>query len=167
MKIIFRLSIVALLVTWLPLEAEDVFLDATASSLKFTGHAFMDDFTGAATVFRGTAQIDRQAPQVVTSAKIVIGSANLTTFQNARDKNMRDWLEVKTNPEIVFMLQKVTPIKVDSDPAPYARDRNKELAHALFRAGRPHALSRYASRQGAGSWLARRNLVDRQRDDDH
>jgi len=108
MKIILHLSLIILLANGAPLHAGDVPLDAKTSSLNFTGHAFMDDFTGQAVLMHGSAQIDPQSTQIVTGAKIIISAASMTTFENTRDKNMRSWLEVETNPEIVFVLKNVT-----------------------------------------------------------
>ncbi len=104
-------GLLALLAMHLPLLADEAPLDPKVSYLKFTGHAFMHEFNGTAGLFHGSAQIDTQTPQVVTGANIVINAVAMTTFDNDRDKNMRDWLQVETNPEITFVLQKVTPLQ--------------------------------------------------------
>jgi polyisoprenoid-binding protein YceI len=97
----------ALLIFALRLEAADAPLNVTASTLKFTGHAFLHDFHGEAKEFRGTAQVDPALPELVQSATITIAAAKMTTFIDARDRNMVAWLKVEANPEIRFELTKV------------------------------------------------------------
>jgi polyisoprenoid-binding protein YceI len=82
-------------------------LDAAASSIKFTGHAFLHDFTGEAHTLSGSAQLDAKAPQVVTGATLVIQAAGMTTFEKTRDRNMETWLHANANPTIVFTLDQV------------------------------------------------------------
>jgi polyisoprenoid-binding protein YceI len=86
---------------------QEIPLDVKQSSLKFTGHAFLHDFNGEAEEFTGNAKIDAQAPNLVTSAKIDIAAAKMTTFESGRDRNMFDWLHVETNPGISFELTRV------------------------------------------------------------
>jgi polyisoprenoid-binding protein YceI len=93
--------------------ADDAPLDEQASSLKFTGHAFLHDFHGEAKGFHGTAQIDPARPELVCGATLIISAAKLTTFEDARDQNMATWLNVTANPDITFELKKVTPLAGD------------------------------------------------------
>jgi polyisoprenoid-binding protein YceI len=93
--------------------ADDAQLDEKASSLKFTGHAFLHDFRGVAQEFHGVAQLDPAAPQLVRSALIKIMAGKMTTLEDARDHNMETWLNVTANPSIVFELTKVTPLTGD------------------------------------------------------
>ena len=93
--------------------ADDAQLNEEASSLKFTGHAFLHDFHGEAKEFHGVAQIDPAAPQLVRSALIKIMAEKMTTFEDARDHNMETWLNVTANPVILFELTKVTPLTGD------------------------------------------------------
>jgi polyisoprenoid-binding protein YceI len=86
---------------------QDVPLDVKQSSLKFTGHAFLHDFNGEAKEFTGSAKIDAQKPELVTSAKIDIAAAKMTTFESGRDTNMYAWLHVDTIPGISFELTHV------------------------------------------------------------
>jgi len=78
--------------------AQEVPLDATLSSLKFTGHAFLHDFNGEAREFTGSAKVDVQNPGLVTSAKLEIVAAKMTTFEPGRDKDMYAWLHIDTIP---------------------------------------------------------------------
>jgi polyisoprenoid-binding protein YceI len=105
-RLFFSLGFLGLLAA-LALRAQEAPLDPRASSIKFTGHAFMHDFTGEARSLSGAAQVDAKAPEVVASARIVIQAAGMTTFENARDKNMESWLHAGANPEIVFILDRV------------------------------------------------------------
>ena len=89
-------------------------LDVHASTLKFTGHAFLHDFEGEARNFSGSAQVDPKNPLLVQSAEIDISSAKLTTFEDARDRNMYQWLQVTVNPDIRFQLAKVKLIQGDA-----------------------------------------------------
>jgi len=95
-------------------HATEVPLDAKQSTLKFTGHAFLHDFDGEAKEFSGSAQVNAQAPEFVVDAKINIAAAKLTTFVDARDRNMFKWLQVDVNPDISFQLNKVKLLKGDS-----------------------------------------------------
>lgn len=101
-------------------RAADAPLDLKQSSLKFTGHAFLHDFDGTAKDFQGSAQIDPAKPTLIRSAKIDFPTAGMTTFEDTRDRNMRDWLHVGTHPEIEFQLTTVLPLK--GDPARATRD---------------------------------------------
>lgn len=93
--------------------ADDAQLDEEASTLKFTGHAFLHDFHGEAKEFHGVAQIDPTRPELVHSALLKIMAAKMTTFEDARDHNMITWLNVTANPVILFELTKVTPLTGD------------------------------------------------------
>jgi polyisoprenoid-binding protein YceI len=93
--------------------ADDTPLDEQASSLKFTGHAFLHDFHGEAKEFHGAAQIDLARPELVRSARIDVTTAKLTTFEDARDRNMETWLNVTANPNIRFELTNVIPLAGD------------------------------------------------------
>src|ERR1700677_2602384 len=87
--------------------ADDAQLDEEASTLKFTGHAFLHDFHGEAKECHGAAQIDPTRPELVHSAFLKIMAAKMTTFEDARDHNMETWLNVTANPVILFELTKV------------------------------------------------------------
>jgi polyisoprenoid-binding protein YceI len=101
-------------------------LDVKASSLKFTGHAFLHDFNGEAKQFSGSAKIDAQKSQAVLEATINIATARMTTFENARDRNMLDWLHADANPDILFRLTRVVPVK--GDPAAATADHPARFA---------------------------------------
>ena len=118
MKWIGSLILILLLSGWA--HALEVPLDTKQSSLKFTGHAFLHDFDGEAKQFSGSAQIDAPKPQTVLSAQIDIQAAQLTTFESARDRNMRDWLHVDANPAITFKLNRLIPVK--GNPATATKD---------------------------------------------
>jgi polyisoprenoid-binding protein YceI len=105
-RLLIRLCLTCLFAGSL-LRGQEVPLDVQASSIKFTGHAFMHDFTGESRSFSGSAQLDLKVPEVVTGAKIDIQVAGMTTFENTRDKNMEAWLHADANPDIVFILDKV------------------------------------------------------------
>jgi len=93
--------------------ADDTPLNEQASSLKFTGHAFLHDFHGEAKEFHGAAQIDPARPELVRAARIDITTAKMTTFVDARDRNMDAWLNVTVNPDIRFELTNVIPLAGD------------------------------------------------------
>ena len=94
-------------------HAGEASLDVHASTLKFTGHAFLHDFEGEAREFKGSAQVDAKDPLLVDGAEIDIASAKLTTFVDARDRNMFQWLQVTVNPDIRFQLTKVKLLEGD------------------------------------------------------
>jgi len=106
-------ALVALLIFAVRVNAADAPLDSTASSLKFTGHAFLHDFHGEAKEFRGTAQVDPALPELVRGASLDITAAKMTTFVDARDHNMIAWLNVDANPNIRFDLVKVKLLRGD------------------------------------------------------
>ena len=110
MKILVSLAVMLLAARAL---ADDTPLDEAASTLKFTGHAFLHDFHGEAKEFHGAAQIDLARPELVRAARIDITAAKMTTFEDARDHNMETWLNVTTNPDIRFELTKATPLAGD------------------------------------------------------
>jgi polyisoprenoid-binding protein YceI len=118
MKII-ALFVLALLLSGLS-DAAEAPLNAKQSFLKFTGHAFMHDFNGEAKEFSGSSQIDSSKPEIVLNAKIAIQAANMTTFENARDQNMFQWLHVDAIPGISFELTHV--ISMDGKAATATKD---------------------------------------------
>ncbi len=93
--------------------AADAPLDAKASTLKFTGHAFLHDFHGEAKEFRGVARVDPVLPELVRGATVDIVAAKMTTLVDARDHNMQTWLQTDKNPEIRFELMKVKALQGD------------------------------------------------------
>jgi hypothetical protein len=99
---------------------QDVPLDVKQSTLKFTGHAFLHDFNGEAKEFTGSAKFDAQKPELVTSAKIEIAAAKMTTFESSRDTNMYAWLHVDTIPGISFELTRV--LSMDGEAATASKD---------------------------------------------
>ena len=103
-------SILFLPTTLLAVEAP---LDVTQSSLKFTGHAFMHNFSGEAKQFSGSAEVDPNKP-AVESARIKIKAARMTTFEGERDHDMLAWLHVDVNPDLSFRLTRVTLVSGDS-----------------------------------------------------
>ena len=119
MKNIVWLALISLLSGFV--FAEEVPLDLKQSSLKFTGHAFLHDFHGAANEFGGSAQVDSLKPELVTGAKINIHAAKMTTFETARDHNMFQWLHVDANPEISFELTRV--LSMDGKAATATKDQ--------------------------------------------
>lgn len=100
-------------------------LDVKQSSLKFTGHATLHDFSGQAQDFHGHAQVDESDPNLVRSAVIDIAAARLTTFQATRDKNMREWLHIDAHSQIEFRLTQVRPV---SDPDHPSHDLSNRYA---------------------------------------
>ena len=82
-------------------------LDLKETAITFTGHATLHDFHGAVQDIQGSAQVSSSEPNLVTSAVLDIGAARLTTFQDTRDRNMRNWLHVEANPQIDFRLNRV------------------------------------------------------------
>jgi polyisoprenoid-binding protein YceI len=118
MKIVLSLALALLLSTFA--RAVEAPLDQKQSFLRFTGHAFLHDFHGEAKEFSGSAQFDPQKPVLVLGARIDIQAAKMTTFENARDRNMFDWLHVGANPAISYHLTQVK--LVSGDPAHATKD---------------------------------------------
>ncbi len=103
------------------IHAGEVPLDTPASSLKFTGHAFLHDFHGEAKVFNGHAEVDLALPEAIRSASLDIAAAKMTTFVDARDRNMENWLHADANPDIQFELTKVKLLQGDAAGASKAQ----------------------------------------------
>lgn len=95
-------------------------LDMKLSTLKFTGHAFLHDFNGEAKEFTGSAKLDALKPELVTSARIDIAAAKMTTFESGRDHNMFEWLNVDSIPGISFELTHV--LSMDGKAAAGTKD---------------------------------------------
>jgi polyisoprenoid-binding protein YceI len=114
-----RLWPLLLVALWISVVARgsEAQLDVKDSSLKFTGHAFLHDFDGEAREFSGSAQVDVSKPELVVGARINIAAAKLTTFVDARDRNMFKWLQVDANPDVSFELSKVKLLKGDAASA--------------------------------------------------
>jgi polyisoprenoid-binding protein YceI len=135
------------------LHGQEAPLDVKASSIKFTGHAFMHDFTGEPKKFTGFAQMSPTAPQMVTSAKILIQAAAMTTFEDARDKNMKTWLQVNADPDIVFTLTKVKPFAGEPRLATEKAPARFSIEGELLLHGKKHGLSDMADGWRTGSFL--------------
>jgi YceI-like domain len=116
---IFLCLVLAAMVPGL-IYGQEVPLDVKQSSLKFTGHAFLHDFNGEAKEFTGSAKVDAQKPQLVSSARIDIAAAKMTTFESGRDHNMFDWLHVHAIPGISFELTHV--LSMDGEAARATKD---------------------------------------------
>lgn len=100
-------------------------LETAESSFKFTGKSFLHSFQGQAQDITGSASVSAGAKPFVQSAKLVFKTTALTTFNKDRDGKMKEWLHVDAHPDIVFQLQKVTPVSGDykvataADPAKF------------------------------------------------
>jgi polyisoprenoid-binding protein YceI len=111
-------------------RADEAPLDLKQTAITFTGHATLHDFHGAAQEINGRAQIDPTNPNLVTGAVLDFGAARLTTFQDTRDRNMRSWLHVDTDPQIEFRLNQVRHV---GDPNHPRRDfSNYYAVHGDF-----------------------------------
>lgn len=82
-------------------------LDTRLTSIKFTGHATLHDFSGEAQDVRGSAQVDPADRNLVTGAVVDIGVDRMTTFSTGRDRNMRAWLDAAARPTAEFRLEKL------------------------------------------------------------
>jgi polyisoprenoid-binding protein YceI len=100
-------------------------LDLQQTTMKFTGHATLHDFTGDARDFHGSADVSPASQAFVTGAVIDIAAARLTTFNTTRDRHMFDWLQVEAHPKIEFHLDRVTPV---GDPVDPARNLSNQFA---------------------------------------
>jgi len=92
-------------------------LDPKGSSLTFVGDAFMHTFNGEAKEFTGNATLDPDATPPVQKANLRFKTAALTTFNDKRDKNMRDWLKIEVHPDVTFALESVKLVDGDSKQA--------------------------------------------------
>jgi len=88
-------------------------LDSQGSSLTFTGDATLHSFKGEAREFTGHATLDSEATPPVQKATLRFKTAALTTFNDKRDKNMRDWLKVEVHPDVMFTLESVKLVEGD------------------------------------------------------
>jgi polyisoprenoid-binding protein YceI len=101
-------------------------LDAGASTLKFTGHAFLHSFDGQAQEFEGGARLDPANPNLVSEAFLDVAAGRMTTFQDTRDKNMRAWLHTDADPRIEFHLSRIECLS--GDPAKAGPDHPASFA---------------------------------------
>ncbi|MEP6668407.1 MAG: YceI family protein [Chthoniobacter sp.] len=92
-------------------------LDAKGSSLTFVGDATLHSFKGEAKEFTGSATLDTEATPPVQKATLRFKTAALTTFNDKRDKNMRDWLKVEVHPDVTFTLENVKLVEGDIQKA--------------------------------------------------
>jgi len=82
-------------------------LDPKGSSLTFVGDSFLHSFHGEAKDISGSAELDPAATPPVKRATLHFKTAALTTFHNARDQKMRDWMQVNVHPDITYTLDSV------------------------------------------------------------
>jgi polyisoprenoid-binding protein YceI len=95
-------------------SADSILPLAPADSwLHFTGSSFLHDFQGVAKEFDGSAVVNLSATPPVQTAHLEFKTAELTTFNQKRDDNMKKWMHVEIHPEAVFSLEKVRPIYGD------------------------------------------------------
>jgi polyisoprenoid-binding protein YceI len=106
-------------------------LDPKGSSLTFLGESFMHNFHGEAKEFTGSASLDPQAAPPVQTARLVFKTAELTTFINARDKKMREWLHVDAHPDAVFELRSVRLLRGDWQKADAAHPADFKVSGAF------------------------------------
>jgi polyisoprenoid-binding protein YceI len=113
----------------------------------------MHDFTGEPQKLTGSAQLSPSAPVIVTSAKVLIQASTMTTFEDARDKNMKTWLQVDTNPDIVFALTKVQPFAGEPKLATEKSPARFSIEGELMLHGKKHRLTDMADGWRTGSHL--------------
>jgi polyisoprenoid-binding protein YceI len=101
----------------LSLADQNLPLDPKGSSLAFVGDAFMHTFNGEAKNFTGNATLDPEATPPVQKANLRFKTASLTTFNDKRDQNMRDWLKIDVHPDVTFSLESVKLVDGDSKEA--------------------------------------------------
>ncbi len=92
-------------------------LEPAESTFKFTGKSFLHTFQGQSRKISGSAEVNPSGKPLIQTATLVFKTAELTTFNKDRDGKMKDWLHVDTHPEIVFHLEKVTPVSGDYQTA--------------------------------------------------
>jgi len=92
-------------------------LDPKGSSLTFVGDATLHSFHGEAREFTGNATLDPEAKPPVQKATLRFKTAALTTFNDKRDQNMRDWLKVEVHPDVTFTLESVKLLEGDIQKA--------------------------------------------------
>lgn len=121
MKLRASLFSLAAVVLWiaspLGLAGQNLPLDAKGSSLTFVGDATLHTFKGEAKNISGSATLDPEATPPVQKASLRFKTAALTTFNDKRDQNMRDWLKVEVHPDVTFALESVKLVEGDSKQA--------------------------------------------------
>ncbi len=150
----FVLPLLVLAVSTVGLHAAMAPLDVPASRLTFTGHATLHDFHGQAQDFHGSADVNAADPNLVGRAVIELVAARLTTFQTTRDRNMRRWLHAEAEPEIRFVLVKLT--RIGGDPV-QATEANPALFEAQGNFTLNHTTKLLAAR--VSGWRSGRQIV--------
>jgi polyisoprenoid-binding protein YceI len=92
-------------------------LETAGSKVTFVGDAFLHTFQGEAKDIRGSAELNTDATPPVQKATLTFKTTALTTFNDDRDKNMRDWLKVSVHPQATFSLDKVKLVEGDISQA--------------------------------------------------
>ncbi|HSI15714.1 MAG TPA: YceI family protein [Chthoniobacter sp.] len=110
-------AVAALLLSGRCFAGQNLPLDAKGSSLTFVGDATLHTFKGEAKEFSGSATVDADAIPPVQKASLRFKTASLTTFNDKRDQNMRNWLKIEVHPDVTFTLESVKLVEGDSKQA--------------------------------------------------
>lgn len=106
-------------------------LDPAESFLHFTGYSFLHNFQGEAKAITGSATVNMSATPPIQTAKLIFKTTELTTLNNKRDENMKQWMHVDIHPEVDFSLEKVTPISGDYKTATQQQPARFSVAGTL------------------------------------
>lgn len=92
-------------------------MDPARSLVTFVGEAFLHSFHGETKDISGRASLEPNATPPVQKATLHFRMAGLTTFNRERDQQMREWLQVATQPEATFRLESVQLVTGDDKQA--------------------------------------------------
>jgi polyisoprenoid-binding protein YceI len=142
-------------------SARTLRIDTKDSSLTFTVDATLHKFNGEAVEFTGSAETGN-AVQPIRNATLHFSTASITTFHRERDRNMREWLNVKLHPRATFRLGSIKLLSGDFESATSVRPARFAVSGAFTLNGvtRTIAGSALAWRQGNGVIVTGRITVD-------
>ena len=143
-------------------SAKSLRIDTKDSSLTFTGDATLHKFHGEAVEFTGSAELTGNAVQPIRNATLHFSTASITTFNRERDRNMREWLNVKLHPRATFRLESAKLLSGDFKSATSVRPAGLAVSGAFTLNGVTRTISgsALAWRQGNGVIVTGRITVD-------
>jgi len=88
-------------------------VDPQDSFVKFFGESLLHNFHGEAKAITGGAELDLNATPPIQKASLEFKTAALSTFNDARDVKMKEWLHIDVHPNATFSLDSVKPLAGD------------------------------------------------------